>query len=341
MSGLDEHYIKRTLQLAELGRGYVSPNPMVGCVIVHKDNIIGEGFHQKYGGPHAEVNAINSVRKPELLPESTVYVSLEPCSHFGNTPPCSDLLIEKKVKKVVVAAGDPNPQVNGRGIQRMRDAGIEVITGVLEEKSKQLNVRFNTFFTKKRPYIILKWAQTADGFIAREDYDSKWISNAYSRQMVHRWRAEEDSILVGRNTAFYDNPNLTTRDWVGKNPIRLVIDLDNSLQNDLKIFNQEVETLIFTKNDSLKKDKIEWIAIGDKNVEENILKELYNRKIQSVIIEGGTKTLQGFMKKKLWDEARVFSSNQKFGRGVPAPELISEPFYTQDVLNDNLTVYKK
>ena len=332
--------MSRALQLAGLGRSSVSPNPMVGCVITHKDSIIGEGFHQKYGGPHAEVNAVDAVKDQKLLPESTVYVTLEPCSHFGKTPPCSDLLIGKKVKKVVVAAMDPNPEVNGRGIKKLRESGIEVVTGVLEEESIDLNRRFYTFHQKKRPYIILKWAETTDGFIARENYDSKWISNSYSRQLVHRWRCEEDAILVGTNTAIHDNPSLTTRDWKGKNPVRVLIDMNVKVKNSHFLFNSDARTLVINSKFAREDKNIEWIRISENDSEKKLLNELYRRNIQSLIIEGGSYTLQRFIDKDLWDEARIFVSDTKFKKGIFSPALDREPSTSESVFNDKLYFYK-
>ncbi|MEQ9412696.1 MAG: bifunctional diaminohydroxyphosphoribosylaminopyrimidine deaminase/5-amino-6-(5-phosphoribosylamino)uracil reductase RibD, partial [Cyclobacteriaceae bacterium] len=217
----DKFYMLRAMELAKNGIGHVSPNPLVGCVIVYEGKIIGEGWHGKYGEAHAEVNAVNAVADKSILNGAAVYVNLEPCAHTGKTPPCADLLVKHKVKRVVIANVDPNPLVAGKGIAKLKDAGVEVLTGVLEEAGRELNKRFFTFLKHKRPFVILKWAQTSDGFIARENFDSKWISNEYSRKLVHKWRTEEDSILVGYNTALYDNPKLTARDWTGRNPVRI------------------------------------------------------------------------------------------------------------------------
>jgi diaminohydroxyphosphoribosylaminopyrimidine deaminase / 5-amino-6-(5-phosphoribosylamino)uracil reductase len=240
-------FMQRALDLAALGRGTVSPNPMVGCVIVHQNKIIGEGYHQQYGGAHAEPNAINSVRDKDLLSQSTLYVTLEPCAHWGKTPPCANLLIEMKVRKVVIATKDANPEVGGKGIYLLKEAGIEVITGVLEDQARELNKRFFTSMEKQRPYVILKWAQTRDGFIARENFDSKWISNSYSRQLVHKWRSEEDAIMVGTQTARYDNPMLNVRDWTGRNPLRIVLDRHMSLKSELHLFDGSQPTLRYNQ----------------------------------------------------------------------------------------------
>jgi diaminohydroxyphosphoribosylaminopyrimidine deaminase / 5-amino-6-(5-phosphoribosylamino)uracil reductase len=331
-------FMSRALELAELGRGYVSPNPMVGCVIVHKGFIIGEGWHKEYGGPHAEVNAILSVRNQDLLSESTVYVSLEPCAHWGKTPPCANLLVEKRVKRVIIAATDSNPLVGGKGIQILKNAGIEVLTGILEKEARSQNRRFFTQIEKQRPYVILKWAQTEDGFVARENYDSKWISNALSRQLVHKWRAEEDSILVGKNTAAYDNPRLDVRDWVGKNPIRIVLDSHLNLTMDLNLFDQKTPTLIFNTIQNSSKKNLEWIKLEDLRPE-SILEILHSRKIQSLIVEGGSQVLHQFIKSGLWDEARVFTSLNTFKRGIPAPILNQNPFEILSIGTDRLALY--
>jgi len=331
-------YMRRALELAEWGRGYVSPNPKVGCVIVHQDRIIGEGWHRSYGGPHAEVHAINSVENQSLLPESTVYVTLEPCAHWGKTPPCANLLVEKKVKKVIIAAVDSNPLVGGKGIEILKNAGIAVETGVLEEEARWQNRRFFTQIEKQRPYVILKWAQTEDGLVARENFDSKWISNAQSRQLVHKWRAEEDAILVGKNTAAYDNPRLDVRDWVGKNPIRVVLDSRLGLPKNLNLFDQSIPTLIFNTVKSETIENLQWIRLSEINPKV-ILKELHSRKIQSLIVEGGSQVLSQFIESGLWDEARVFTAPTRFDRGISAPTLNQNPSETLSIDTDRLDIY--
>ena len=335
----DELYMQRALELGEFGRGKVSPNPMVGCVIVHQDKIIGEGYHQKYGEAHAEVNAVNAVQNPELLAESTVYVTLEPCAHFGKTPPCANLLVEKKVKKVVIAAFDSNPLVGGKGIQILKNAGIEVKIGVLEKVARNQNKRFFTQIEKRRPYVILKWAQTLDGFVAREDYSSKWITNASSRQLVHKWRAEEDAIMVGKNTAKYDDPVLNVRDWVGKNPLRLVIDSKLELPNSLKLFDEAVPTICYNTKKSEVKGTLEFVRLSPEFEISDILEDLHQRKIQSVIIEGGSYLLNKFLAAELWDEARVFTSSNKFGSGIAAPIPPTPVSETIEILEDTLRIY--
>ena len=335
----DELYMQRALELAEFGRGKVSPNPMVGCVIVHQDRIIGEGYHQQVGKAHAEVNAVNALANQDLLAESTVYVTLEPCAHFGKTPPCANLLVEKKVKKVIIAAFDSNPLVGGKGIQILKDAGIEVQTGLLEKEARLQNKRFFTQIEKKRPYVILKWAQTQDGFVAREDYSSKWITNTSSRQLVHKWRAEEDAIMVGKNTAKYDDPSLNVRDWVGKNPLRIVIDSKLELPNSLKLFDEAVPTICFNTLKFEVKGTLEYVKLNSGFKIKDILDELNKRNIQSVIIEGGSYLLNKFLTSELWDEARVFTSSNKFGSGVAAPIPPTPVSETIEILEDTLRIY--
>ena len=332
-------WMQRALDLAEMGRGHVSPNPMVGCVIVHNDKIIGEGYHQKYGGPHAEVNAINSVTAPNLLPESTCYVTLEPCAHFGKTPPCADLLVAKKVKRVVIASMDTNPLVGGKGVQKLKDAGVEVSTGVLEQQARNLNRRFFTMIEKKRPYILLKWAQTADGFIARNNFDSKWISSEQSRMMVHQWRAEEDAILVGTNTALHDNPKLDVRDWHGKSPLRLVIDRHLRLPTDLNLFDGSLPTIVYNLKKAEESENLNWVKIGEKDFLQNMLADLHERKVQSVLVEGGSFLLNSLMALGLWDEARVFECPALFNEGIMAPSLKDAPAETIQLQTDTLKIY--
>lgn len=336
----DEKYMLRAYELASLGLGSVSPNPMVGCVIVHGDEIIGEGYHQEYGQSHAEPNAIASLKNPDLLPSSTVYVTLEPCAHWGKTPPCANLLVEKKVKKLVIGTVDTNPLVGGKGIQILKDAGIEVVTGVLDKKVREQNRRFFTFMERKRPYIILKWAQTRDGFIARENYDSKWISNPYSRQLVHRWRSEEDAIMVGTLTAKYDNPQLNVRDWTGKNPVRIVVDRNLTLDPSLHLFDQSQSTLCYNQVKEQKSENLEYVRLSAGFNIGEILEDLYQRKIQSLIIEGGAQLLNRFIQENLWDEARVFTGQVQFGSGIPAPHLNGIQTEELDLMKDKLIILR-
>ncbi|RXG23968.1 diaminohydroxyphosphoribosylaminopyrimidine deaminase [Leeuwenhoekiella polynyae] len=336
----------RCLQLAKNGLGNTYPNPMVGSVIVCDGIIIGEGWHQKAGQPHAEVNAVNSVKKTELLEKSTIYVSLEPCSHFGKTPPCSDLIIAKGIKKVVIGTVDPFAEVAGRGIKKLLDAGCEVLVGVLEKECQNLNKRFFTFHQKKRPYVILKWAESLDGFIApdvesRNKKEPVWITTKISRQLVHKWRAEEQSVLVGTNTVKADNPSLTTRDWAGDSPTRVIIDRNLSLPQETIVFDQKVPTLILTALEVENKTNLKFIKVDfNQNLPAQICKILYSEGLQSVIIEGGAHTLQSFIDEKLWDEARVFKGNLIFKSGIKAPVLTAIQNSESTTINgDTLTHY--
>ena len=340
---MDRHkigFMNRAFELAQLGLGSVSPNPMVGCVIVHDNRIIGEGWHKKHGGPHAEVNAINNVQDKSLLHESTAYVTLEPCAHHGKTPPCADLLIEHQLRQVIIANQDPYPLVNGGGIKRLKSAAISVETGLLAEKGREINKRFFTFIQRKRPFIILKWAQTADGFIARENFDSKWISNEHSRKLVHKWRAEEDAILVGTNTAKYDNPSLNVRDWNGRNPLRLVIDKHLKLGPKLNLFDRSIPTICYNTLEDQESENLTFKKINDQSLIEDVLSDLHTRKIQSLIVEGGSILLNSFIEKELWDEARVFSSKNTFGSGIEAPTLIRNQVNEQNIKGDKLFVFR-
>ena len=329
--------MQRALQLARLGAGAVSPNPMVGCVIVHDGKIIGEGWHKKYGEAHAEVNAINDVLDKSILSESEVYVTLEPCSHFGKTPPCADLLIKHKVKKVIICNHDPNPLVLGQGIEKLRKAGIEVEIGLLEQEGRVLNKRFFTYIEKKRPYIILKWAESSDGFIAKKNYETVQISNLLSRRFVHKMRSEEDAIMVGTNTVKYDNPTLNTRFWNGKNAVRVLIDKDLSLPKTLNIFDNSQKTICYTivdKDNHINvSNNTEVVLLKDdfRSINELVLKDLYQRKIQSIIIEGGTILLQSFIDLNLWDEAFILKGELILEDGIQAP-VIRE----REVLRENL-----
>jgi diaminohydroxyphosphoribosylaminopyrimidine deaminase / 5-amino-6-(5-phosphoribosylamino)uracil reductase len=336
----DELYMRRALELARLGMGQVSPNPLVGCVILHHDKIIGEGWHQRYGEAHAEVNAVASISDPSLLKESVVYVNLEPCSHTGKTPPCADLLIRHQVKKVVVANLDSNPLVAGTGIKKLRAAGIEVVTGILEKEGRELNKRFFTFMEKQRPFIILKWAETADGFIARENYDSKWISNEHSRQLVHKWRAEEDSVLVGSKTASHDNPELNVRDWSGRNPVRIVLDRFLRLNEKLNLFDRSQKTICYNVLKHEEHSNLSLIRVSEENFIGNVIADLYKQKIQSVIVEGGATILQAFIDAALWDESKVFVSDKSFGKGIQSPRLHGNLIGQESVFNDTLRTYQ-
>lgn len=332
-------FMQRALELARLGFGSVSPNPMVGCVIVHQNKIIGEGYHQQYGGPHAEVNAVNSVENKQLLKESDVYVTLEPCSFYGKTPPCADLLVTHKAKKVFISAIDPNPKVSGKGIEILKNAGIEVEQGILEDESEALNKRFFTYINKKRPYIILKWAETSDGFIARKNFDSKWISNQLSRRLVHKWRAEEDAILVGKNTAKYDNPSLNVRDWEGKDPLRIVIDHELQLDSEINLFNKQIPTICYNLKKEETHEGLSFVKLGKDSFLQELLADLHQRNIQSLIIEGGSQTLKKFIEAGLWDEARIFRSDTSFGEGIPAPQLLHAQFDGKENIDGDTLLY--
>lgn len=336
----DEHFIKRCIELAYLGQGKVAPNPMVGCVIVKDGVILGEGYHRASGQAHAEKEAIQNVINFSDIEGSTVYVSLEPCSHFGKTPPCTQSLIEAKPKRVVIGTTDTNPSVSGKGIDRLRGAGIEVISGILEAECRALNIRFFTFHEKRRPYVILKWAQTIDGYLDRnrEDHETgiHWISSPETKVLVHKWRSEEQGILVGRNTILNDNPSLTVREFSGSNPTRIVIDSQLKLSKDVGIFSEEAPTLIFNRVKNAQEGLTEWIKIRETSTKE-ILDELFKRNIQSILVEGGSRTLQYFIIDNVWDEARVIVGNKKFNEGMRAPVLTktpvkSHPFGPEDTL---------
>ncbi len=340
MTNFDEQMMHRCIELAQNGFGTTYPNPMVGCVIVHQEKIISEGWHKKSGEPHAEVNAIQKIFNKEILKNSTLYVSLEPCAHQGKTPPCADLIISHNIPKVVVGTKDPFAKVNGLGIQKMKNAGIEVVTDVLEEECRQLNKRFFTFHKEKRPYVILKWAQTANGLMATEEGEQKWITNEFSKQLVHKWRTEEQAVLVGTNTAKSDNPQLSARLWGGTRPVRLVLDKELKLNSALNLFDGSQRTIVFTKKEAMNQPNLEFIQIPfDSDLPEVILQKLYELEIQSVIIEGGKTTLETFVKKHLWDEARVFTSSTRWEAGVKSPELNGKLINTETIASDRLEIF--
>ena len=327
---IHETYIKRCIQIAKNGLPAAIPNPSVGALLVHNDTIIAEGYTSAYGGAHAEVNCIAfaKAQTPDLIPTSTLYVTLEPCSHFGKTPPCANLIIDSGIKKVVIGTLDPFAKVAGRGIKKLREAGIDVTVGILEKECYIINRRFFTYHEKKRPYIILKWAQSQDGFIApleKNEQKPVWITNQYSRQLVHKWRSEEQAILVGANTVIVDNPSLTTRDWEGTSPIRVVIDVQGNLTKDFAVFNNYSRTITIDTLDP-----------------QEICKTLYKENIQSVIIEGGSKTLARFIESNVWDEARIFTGPIHLKDGIKAP-VLSKTFMPLDskiIQGDVLAFYK-
>jgi diaminohydroxyphosphoribosylaminopyrimidine deaminase/5-amino-6-(5-phosphoribosylamino)uracil reductase len=339
-----EKYMMRCIELANNGLGITYPNPLVGSVIVYNDTIIGEGWHRKAGMPHAEVNAIQSVSDPSLLKDATIYVSLEPCSHFGKTPPCADLIIENGIENVVIGSLDPNPKVAGKGIKKLKDAGCNVVEGVLKSDCDDINKRFFNYHIHKKPYIILKWAQTQDGFIApekRKNNNPVWITNKHSRQLVHKWRAEEQAILVGTQTVLDDNPSLTTRDWQGKSPIRIVLDRSIKIPTESSVLDGSVQTIIITEKQTKNLENISFEAINfSKDISSQICDLLYRYKIQSVIIEGGANTLQTFIDANLWDEARVFTGNSVFKKGTKAPILIGKTNSEEKIMEDVLRIYK-
>jgi len=335
----DDLFMTRALQLAKWGGVFVAPNPLVGAVIVHEDKIIGEGYHEKYGEAHAEVNAVRSVKNKELLSASTLYVTLEPCSHFGKTPPCADLIVRHQFKRVVVACIDTFSEVAGKGIERLRNAGIEVELGVLEKEAQFLNRRFFTFHAKNRPYIILKWAQTKDGYMDKNrgvnEKGINWITQPETKNLVHKWRGEEQAILVGVNTVNTDDPSLTMRDFkIGKNPIRIVLDPSNKIHQSAKLLKDGKSTIIFNegKNAQRQVGLIQYISIESFTLD-NILQKIYNQGISSIIIEGGKYTLEQFIAEDLWDETRVLQGDVSFYSGLKAPLL--------DQKNKKTTTYGK
>ena len=347
-----EFYIKRCLELAKNGLSLAMPNPSVGAVIVYENKIIGEGFTSPYGGNHAEVNAINSVKDKSLLYKSTIYVSLEPCSHFGKTPPCADLIVKHKIPNVVIGTLDSNEKVAGNGIKKLKEAGINVTLGILEKECYHLNKRFFTFHNNKRPYIILKWAESFDGFIApiqqnntEENLSNKKsfsISNEFSRQLVHKWRSEEQAILVGTTTVLNDNPRLDVRDWKGKNPVRVILDKSGKITTKYNVKDKLIKTIVITEQENtISSDNLIYEkCIFDKNLVQSICEILYKHEIQSVLIEGGTKTIQSFIDSKVWDEARVFKSDSLLGFGIKSPKIQSESTTSKFVLHDKLlTLY--
>ncbi|MCF6167823.1 bifunctional diaminohydroxyphosphoribosylaminopyrimidine deaminase/5-amino-6-(5-phosphoribosylamino)uracil reductase RibD [Lutibacter sp.] len=342
---IHEKYINRCIELAKNGIGATYPNPMVGSVIVLNDTIIGEGWHRKSGEPHAEVNAINAVKDKTQLKEATIYVNLEPCSHYGKTPPCANLIVEKGIKNIVIGSIDSNSKVSGKGVEHLENNGCNVIVGVLEKECKELNKRFFTFHNKKRPFIILKWAETKDGFIDKirnkaSENTPNWISNQYSQQLVHKMRAENEAVLVGTTTALNDNPNLNVRSWSGKNPVRVVIDRTLKIPLNYNLFKGSVKTILFTEIQKKNMADIFYEKIDfTSNVSQQICDVLYAHEIQSVIIEGGAKTLQSFIDKNLWDEAFVFIGEVVFKKGLKAPKLEKVPTEIKKISTDTLKVY--
>lgn len=333
----------RCLELAQLGAGYVAPNPMVGAVLVHEGRIIGEGWHKEYGKAHAEVNCINAVQEEDrqFISQSILYVSLEPCAHHGKTPPCTDLIIRHKIPKVVIGCRDPFKEVDGKGIEKLKAAGIEVETAVLEEECRELNKRFFTFHKKQRSFIILKWAQTADGFIAGDDSKRILISNEFSNRLVHKWRSEEAAIMVGTNTALRDDPALTTRLWPGPSPVRLVIDMNLRLPGSLKVFDGSVRTIVFNTIKEDEKPNLSFIKLDkEKQFVPQLMDVLYRLPLQSVLVEGGAALLQTFIESGVWDEARVIVNGElSIGNGLPAPVLKNEQLVMEEKISTDKISY--
>ena len=329
-----EKFMWRCIALAKKGLGYTYPNPLVGCVIVYQGKIISEGWHKKAGESHAEREAIERIKDKSILKEVTLYVNLEPCDHFGKTPPCSDLIVKMKIPRVVIGTLDFNQKVYLKGINKLKENGCEVVTGILEKECKKLNCRFFTFHRKKRPYITLKWAESIDGFIAPKDQNEKyWLSHSLSKQLVHKWRAQEQSILIGVNTAIIDNPKLNSRDWYGKNPIAIVIDPKNRLPNESYLYRNNIANHLL----SITSKKVDF---KDKEFKkEDFIRFLYENKIQSVIIEGGLKTLVFFIKNNLWDEAKVFKTKIKLNDGLISPKLEQSEKTITSVGSDRLYSY--
>ncbi|MFZ5940991.1 MAG: bifunctional diaminohydroxyphosphoribosylaminopyrimidine deaminase/5-amino-6-(5-phosphoribosylamino)uracil reductase RibD [Bacteroidota bacterium] len=341
----DEIFMRRCFELAVKGLGLTKTNPVVGCVIVHRGKIIGEGYHHEFGGPHAEVNAIRSVKNKELLKDSTLYCSLEPCSHYGKTPPCSLLIRQSGIPRVVVANLDPNPQVSGAGLSQLREAGVEVKTQVLEEEGFHLNRRFFTYHTLKRPYVILKWARSRDGYIdllrnPGDPVGPNWITEDVARTLVHKWRAEEAAVMVGTDTVLNDNPQLNVRRWTGRNPVRITIDRKGRIRDGLHILDGSLDTIIFSCLTDIYPGEVRALPIDPAYHLRDILGEMYNQHLISVMVEGGARLLNSFISTGLWDEARIFTGKVLFRNGVVSPFLDLEPEKEVDFMGNRLSVYR-
>lgn len=344
MLNIEETYMHRCLDLALLGEGYTAPNPMVGAVLVHGDKIIGEGYHKQFGQSHAEVNCINSVQKEDesKIEEAVLYVSLEPCTHTGKTPPCTDLILKKKIPKAVVGCKDPFREVNGKGIEKLKAAGVEVLTGVLEAECINLNKRFFVFHTRQRPFIVLKWAQSANGKMASSHSERAFITNEYTNRIVHKWRAQEASILVGTNTALLDDPSLTLRWWKGRQPLRLVIDRTLRLPLSLKVFDRQAKTIVFNNLKQQDELNLEYRRVpNESNLVGQVILDLYRLGVQSILVEGGSKLLQSFINEKVWDEARVITNEELFiENGISSPVLDHSQIARQEIFfSDTIRYY--
>jgi diaminohydroxyphosphoribosylaminopyrimidine deaminase/5-amino-6-(5-phosphoribosylamino)uracil reductase len=341
-----ETYLHRCLELASQAAGHTAPNPLVGAVLVYQGRIIGEGFHRQYGGPHAEPNCIDSVREADrhLIPDATMYVSLEPCAHFGKTPPCADLIVRHRIPEVVIGCRDPFVEVDGKGIEKLEAAGVKVTVGVLEQPSTELNKRFFTFHRHHRPYIILKWAQTANGRIGNLDHSRLHISGDLTNRLVHQWRSEEAAILVGTNTARFDDPQLNTRLWTGPDPIRLVVDMDLRLPASLKLFDKKVRTIVFNSLQHEEQDNLLYYQVTkDVSLVHQIANALYQQKILSVLVEGGAQLLQSFIDEGYWDEARIITNTSLFVEGgIAAPVLRAGALVqTEQLATDTIQFIKR
>lgn len=342
---LSEKYMQRCFELARLGAGRTSPNPLVGAVLVHQDRIIGEGFHTQYGHPHAEVEAVRSVAEKDrhLIPASTLFVSLEPCSVHGRTPPCTDLIIKEKIPEVVISYIDHSPGVDGAGLAKLRKHGVKVIEGLLSKAGKLLCAPRNIFVTRHRPYIILKYATSANGYLGSVDGRPLWLTNAFSKRLVHRWRSEIDAIMVGTNTALYDNPRLNTRLFPGSSPIRIIPDRQLRLPQHLHIFDDSIPTLVFTQKvaptTQTAYTQTEFIRLQEENFYDALLRELYRRNIQTLMVEGGRSLLDYFIQQELWDEARIFVTPHYLQEGLAAPQLDQSPFQLHQLQDDRLEIY--
>ncbi|MBM78632.1 MAG: riboflavin biosynthesis protein RibD [Crocinitomicaceae bacterium] len=340
-----DSFMLRCLELASKGKNQVSPNPMVGSVIVYENKIIGEGYHQAFGGPHAEVNAIKNVENKSLLKKATLYVNLEPCSHHGKTPPCCNTIVEYGIPNVVIGSGDPNEKVNGKGIDFLKKNNVNVINNILKEKAEELNRKFYTFHKHKRPHITLKWAETIDGYIDKNRKSSNtkevnWITTENTKTLVHQWRSEHDAILVGRKTIENDNPSLTVRLVKGKNPLRIVIDPLLKLSNYFDIFKDEHPLIILNEKIDKSKGKIKYLKFDKNNLLNTINSFLYQNKIQSLLVEGGAKTIDSFLKEGNWDEAKVLIGNKKFSDGLLAPKIKASPISIKTHGQDKLISYR-
>lgn len=352
---IHEKYISRCIELAKNGLGSTYPNPLVGSVVVYEDCILGEGWHTKQGEAHAEVLAIKGVAARKFLEKATLYVSLEPCSHYGKTPPCADFILHTGIKKVVIGTPDPYPAVAGKGITKLIEGGCEVIVGVLEDSCKELNRRFFTYHLKKRPFVILKWAESQDGYMVSATHKNRvasgaapakpeWLSNVYCRQLVHKWRTEEQAVLVGGKTVWYDNPSLTARDWVGANPVRVVVSRQGVFPKDCAIQDGSAPTIFISDKkvfmDSGNTGSYEFIDFT-KDVAHQIVQVLYNRGLQSIIIEGGAQMLHTFIEEGLWDEARVFTGTRFLMEGDTAPVVVAKPAVERKIYDTVLRIYQR